>query len=65
MPRENREELTKERILDTAEVLFAQKGYRAVSVREITSAARCNLAAVNYHFGKKENLYLEPCRRPK
>ncbi len=62
MPRENREELTKERILDTAEVLFAQKGYQAVSVREITSAARCNLAAVNYHFGKKENLYLEVFR---
>ena len=62
MPGENKEELTKERILDTAEVLFAQKGYRAVSVREITSAARCNLAAVNYHFGKKENLYLEVFR---
>lgn len=62
MPRENREELTKERILDKAEILFAQKGYRAVSVREITSAARCNLAAVNYHFGKKENLYLEVFR---
>ena len=62
MPREHREELTKERILDAAEVLFAQKGYRAVSVREITSAARCNLAAVNYHFGTKKNLYLEVFR---
>jgi AcrR family transcriptional regulator len=62
MPRENREDLTKERILDTAEVLFAQKGYRAVSVREITSTAECNLAAVNYHFGNKENLYLEVFR---
>jgi AcrR family transcriptional regulator len=62
MPREHREELTKERILDTAEVLFAEKGYRAVSVREITSAARCNLAAVNYHFGTKKNLYLEVFR---
>ncbi len=62
MPRENREDPTKERILDTAEVLFAQKGYRAVSVREITSTAECNLAAVNYHFGNKENLYLEVFR---
>ena len=62
MPRENKEDLTKERILDTAEVLFAQKGYRAVSVREITSTAECNLAAVNYHFGNKENLYLEVFR---
>ena len=38
---------TKERILDEAEALFAQKGYDAVSVREITGAANCNLAAVN------------------
>ena len=58
----NGEDLTKERILDTAEILFAQKGYQAVSVREITSAAECNLAAVNYHFGNKENLYLEVFR---
>jgi AcrR family transcriptional regulator len=33
-----------------------------VSVREITAAAKCNLAAVNYHFGNKENLYLEVFR---
>ena len=56
------EDITKERILDTAETLFAEKGFRAVSVREITSAAKCNLAAVNYHFGNKENLYLEVFR---
>jgi AcrR family transcriptional regulator len=56
------EDFTKERILDAAEILFAQKGYQAVSVREITSAAECNLAAVNYHFGNKENLYLEVFR---
>jgi AcrR family transcriptional regulator len=62
MNHRNGEDLTKERILDTAEILFAQKGYQAVSVREITSAAECNLAAVNYHFGNKENLYLEVFR---
>ncbi|UCE83002.1 MAG: CerR family C-terminal domain-containing protein [Deltaproteobacteria bacterium] len=62
MAKENKEDLTKERILDSAETLFAQKGFRAVSVREITSAARCNLAAVNYHFGNKESLYLEVFR---
>jgi len=49
---------TKERLLKTAESLFATKGYYAVSVREITQAAECNLAAVNYHFGNKQNLYL-------
>jgi AcrR family transcriptional regulator len=62
MNQKNGEDLTRERILDRAEVLFAQKGYRAVSVREITSAAECNLAAVNYHFGNKEKLYLEVFR---
>lgn len=52
----------KERLLNQAETLFAQKGYHAVTVREITEAARCNLAAVNYHFGSKRNLYLEVFR---
>jgi len=42
----HRNDLTRERILDEAEALFANKGYHAVSVREITRAARCNLAAV-------------------
>src|SRR5210317_339126 len=55
-------ELTRDRLLDEAEELFAQKGYHAVSVREITKAADSNLAAVNYHFGNKQNLYLEVFR---
>ncbi len=50
---------TRERLLEKAEILFAQKGYHAVSVREITANARCNMASVNYHFGNKKNLYLE------
>jgi TetR/AcrR family transcriptional regulator, regulator of cefoperazone and chloramphenicol sensitivity len=58
----HKNELTLERILDEAEALFANKGYHAVSVREITRAAHCNLAAVNYHFGNKQNLYLEVFR---
>jgi len=53
---------TRERILEEAERLFAQKGYDAVTVREITNAAGTHLAAVNYHFGNKENLYLEVFR---
>ena len=53
---------TRERLLDEAERLFAQKGYNAVTVREITAAAGSNLAAVNYHFGNKENLYVEVFR---
>lgn len=62
MSKDDKHDLTKERILDEAEALFAQRGYDAVSVREITNAARCNLAAVNYHFGNKKNLYLEVFR---
>jgi TetR/AcrR family transcriptional regulator, regulator of cefoperazone and chloramphenicol sensitivity len=50
---------TRERILDTAERLFAARGFAATSVREITDAAGANLGAINYHFRSKENLYVE------
>jgi len=60
---ESREELeTRRRILDSAERLFAERGFQATSVREITAEAGCNVAAVNYHFGGKEALYLETFR---
>jgi AcrR family transcriptional regulator len=51
-------DITRERILDEAEKLFADSGFDAVSVRRITSAAETHLSAVNYHFGSKKNLYL-------
>ncbi len=54
---------TRDRLLDAAERLFAARGFRAVSVRAITSRAGCNVASVNYHFGGKENLYREMFRR--
>ena len=47
---------TKERILDAAEALFAERGLDNTSMRIITQAAGVNLAAVNYHFGSKEEL---------
>jgi len=47
---------TKQRILDTAERLFGDHGYDAVSLRHIISEAGVNLAAVHYHFGSKEEL---------
>ena len=47
---------TKNKILDAAEVLFADKGFNGTSLREITSQAEVNLAAVNYHFGSKKEL---------
>ena len=49
--------LTRERLLDAAEALFAEYGYRGASLRQITASARANLAAVNYHFGSKQALY--------
>ena len=48
---------TKDRILDAAEALFMEHGFEATSLRLITAAAAVNLAAVNYHFGSKEELF--------
>lgn len=48
---------TRERLLDTAEELFARRGYANASIRELTTCAECNIAAVNYHFGGKAGLY--------
>ncbi len=50
---------TKERILHAAEDLFAQNGFAGTSLRQVTSRADVNIAAVNYHFGTKENLVQE------
>ncbi|MCK7597321.1 TetR family transcriptional regulator [Microbulbifer sp. CAU 1566] len=47
---------TVKRILDAAEVLFAERGFTETSLRTITSTAGVNLAAVNYHFGSKKEL---------
>ena len=47
---------TKNRILDAAEVLFAERGFADTSLRLITSEADVNLASVNYHFGSKKEL---------
>jgi len=54
---------TKQRILGAAEALFARHGFAGASLRQVTSAANVNLAAVNYHFGSKENLINEVFRR--
>lgn len=48
--------ITKDRILDAAERLFARDGFDATSLRAITTEADVNLAAVNYHFQSKEAL---------
>jgi AcrR family transcriptional regulator len=54
---------TKDRILHAAEELFAAQGFASTSLRQVTSRADVNIAAVNYHFGSKENLVNEVFRR--
>ena len=54
---------TRERLLDAAECLFCRKGFEATSIRDLTLLAGCNVAAVNYHFGGKEQLYQQMFRR--
>ena len=54
---------TKDRILGAAEELFAQFGFAGTSLRQVTGRADVNIAAVNYHFGSKENLVNEVFRR--
>ena len=49
-------EKTRQRILGAAGKVFAQGGYRAMTLRQVTHEAKVNLAAVNYHFGSKMNL---------
>jgi len=53
----------RDRLLDVAEELFAERGFEGTSVRELAGAAGCNIASVNYYFGAKEKLYEEVWRR--
>jgi len=48
---------TKEQIITVAERLFADNGFAGTTLRNVVSEARVNLAAVNYHFGSKEELF--------
>ena len=47
---------TRQKILDSAEKLFAKRGFHGVSIREITKGAGVDVALANYHFGPKKNL---------
>jgi len=54
---------TRTQILDAAERLFAERGFRGTSIRAITDLAGANLAAVGYHFGSKAQLLTAVIRR--
>ena len=54
---------TKDKVLLAAGPIFAEKGFRDATVREICQSAGVNLASVNYHFGDKEQLYIAAVRR--
>lgn len=47
---------TKEKILDSTELLIAESGFSSVSIRKISQRANTNLASINYHFGDKQQL---------
>jgi hypothetical protein len=57
MTTEEKNKDTKRKIIEVADKLFAQNGFSGTSVREIAKQAQVNLAAINYHFTNKENLY--------
>jgi AcrR family transcriptional regulator len=55
---DNDSDRTRDRILEAAGELFAERGFEGTTVRDICQAAGANVAAVNYYFGDKERLYV-------
>src|SRR5580765_5757895 len=55
-------DLTRDKLIDAAGHVFAERGYRAATIREICRRAGANVAAVNYTFGDKMGLYTEVLR---
>lgn len=56
-PKGGRSDQTRERILDAAEHLFADRGYDGTSIRDVASQAGLQLHSIGYHFGPKESLF--------
>lgn len=53
---------TRQNLLTAAGEIFVEKGYREATIAEISTRAGANIAAVNYHFGNKQTLYIEAWR---
>lgn len=62
-PSASRSDTTRERLLDAAARLFAERGYTGTSIRAVTSAAGVSVSAANYHFGSKRALLSAVCQR--
>jgi len=54
---------TREKVLSVACEVFAEKDYHDATVEEICKRAETNIAAINYHFGSKDQLYAQVWRR--
>ncbi len=61
-PNSPKADKTRSNIVRAAEKLFAEKGFRPMTLRDVTREAHVNLAAVNYHFGSKRKLMLAVIR---
>ena len=58
-PRPATPDPTREKLVEAAGPIFANRGYQATTIREICVGAGANVAAINYHFGDKLGLYTE------
>ena len=54
---------TRQKLIDVAGQVFSEKGFEASTVREICQLASVNIAAIHYHFGDKERLYIEAVKQ--
>ena len=55
-------QVTRQRLLEAALILFAEKGFDGTGIREIAAQAKANSAMVQYHFGGKTGLYAAALR---